>query len=88
MIFATSARWGWNGWFPKTAKAPAAAGQYDRRIKVKNRQAASRVQQGSGSVLKQQQRSLRPVEVPEDNGFIAERVKRFGIANWNQKTTR
>jgi hypothetical protein len=38
MIFAHVCKMGLEGWFPKTAKAPAAAGQYDRRIKVKNRQ--------------------------------------------------
>jgi hypothetical protein len=28
---------------------------------------------------------MRPFEVPEDNGSIAERVRRFGIADWNQR---
>ena len=48
--------------------------------------AASRVQQGSGSVLKQRGHwRMRRFEVPEDNGFIAECVRLLGLRIRHQR---
>ena len=48
--------------------------------------AASGVQQGSGSVLKQRRHwRMRRFEVPEDNGFIAECVRLLGLRIRHQR---
>jgi hypothetical protein len=58
-------------------------GRFRHWIKVKNR---SRVQQDSGSVLKQRGHwRMRRFEVTEDNGFIAECVRLLGLRIRHQR---